>query len=946
MEEIIYPINLDLRTNTHKVLVMKEGDYNSRVIEATITDNGKPFNIENCTVDIKWRKPDGHLVYSESTKINSSTIRVVCTEQMLCVSGISVAEIVITNSNSVVSTLAFNISVNETVASNFEIESSDEFSSLKHIKEHIANNDIHLPNGGSEGQLLKRNADGTAEWANMSATSAETATKLQTPRKINGVPFDGSSDITLTPSDIGADVSGTALKALDVAKSYTDINITKNKSYIVSTTKNVLSEAKYYTGEKITELFNPDNTQTVDVRINGEWESIAYTVVDESLRSIIYANGKFLGIDTKGVVYSTDGVTWTRVTSNTSISAIGYHQDSDRFVYYDGSRKWYYYDGTSSAVGSGTRPSAPVRTIAYGNGITIAVDSAGKTYYTSDGITWTAGGTCRSGSALLNDIAYGDGKFVIVGDANVSYYSTDGNTWVENLVSDFNYDCKGIAYGNGKFVIVGGEGISYYSEDGITWLEGNTVGEETLNSIAFSDEYNMFVSVGDNGTSYYSEDGVNWYTKDIVSNNDNLSDVVYADGKFLAVGSTDGTFIHVMEIVKKIKTISETYAKKSLYDDTSINLGRKADTTVGRNSVALGIDVTASGDYSHAEGYVAEASGFGSHAEGYDTIASGKSSHAEGYDTIASGIGSHSEGYHTTASGFGSHSEGANTTASGDYSHAEGYKTIASGVGCHAEGRWSMASGDYSHAEGIETEALDYQHAQGHYNDTTLAKANNESGTSDGTAFVIGNGTSTAKSNAFRVTGKGVTYAKGAYNSTGADYAEFAEWADGNPDNEDRRGYFVTFDEEKTTMIRKANAGDYVLGIVSGNPCIIGNADEGWLGKYVFDEFGSIVYEDVEIEETYTDETGEEKTRTVTINTYKINPDYDPTKEYVHREKRKEWDAIGWIGVLSVRDDGTCKVGGYCTVTDGGIATKADRGFDTYRVIKRVTDSVIKIALK
>ena len=256
------------------------------------------------------------------------------------------------------------------------------------------------------------------------------------------------------------------------------------------------------------------------------------------------------------------------------------------------------------------------------------------------------------------------------------------------------------------------------------------------------------------------------------------------------------------------------------------------------------------------------------------------------------------------------------------------------------------ASGAYSLATGYYTEALQNQHAQGHYNDTTIALANSTSGTSDGAAFVIGNGTSTAKSNAFQVTGKGVVYSKGAYNSTGADYAEFAEWADGNPNNEDRRGYFVTFDEEKTTMIRKANAGDYVLGIVSGNPCIIGNADEGWLGKYIFDEFGSIVYEDVEVEETYTDETGEEKTRIVKVNTYKINPEYDATREYIHREKRKEWAAIGWIGVLSVRDDNTCTAGGYCKVTDGGIATAAERGIDTYRVLERVTDNIVKVAIK
>ena len=172
MEEIIYPINLDLRTNTHKVLVMKEGDYNSRVIEATITNNGKPFNIDNCTVDIKWRKPDSHIVYSEVNKLNSSTIRVVCTEQMLCVSGISVAEIVITDSNSVVSTLTFNISVNETVASDFDIESSDEFSSLRQMKEHIVNNDIHIPEGGVAGQAVVKDENGNVTWGEVSGGSS------------------------------------------------------------------------------------------------------------------------------------------------------------------------------------------------------------------------------------------------------------------------------------------------------------------------------------------------------------------------------------------------------------------------------------------------------------------------------------------------------------------------------------------------------------------------------------------------------------------------------------------------------------------------------------------------------------------------------------------------------------------------------------------------------
>lgn len=254
---------------------------------------------------------------------------------------------------------------------------------------------------------------------------------------------------------------------------------------------------------------------------------------------------------------------------------------------------------------------------------------------------------------------------------------------------------------------------------------------------------------------------------------------------------------------------------------------------------------------------------------------------------------------------------------------------------------------NYGVALGYNSNAEQNQLAHGHYNNYSLAKANSTSGaSSSGTAFVIGNGTNTSRSNAFRVTGTGAVYAKDAYNATGADYAEYSEWADGNPDNEDRRGYFVTYDEEKPNMIRIANAGDYILGIVSGNPCIIGNADEDWMQRYIYDEFGCIQYEEAEEEQTYTDESGEEKTRTITITKYKENPEYDPAKEYMQRKDRKEWSAIGWIGVLSVRDDGTCTPGGYCKVADGGIATAAERGIDTYRVLERVTDNIVKVAVK
>ena len=149
----------------------------------------------------------------------------------------------------------------------------------------------------------------------------------------------------------------------------------------------------------------------------------------------------------------------------------------------------------------------------------------------------------------------------------------------------------------------------------------------------------------------------------------------------------------------------------------SVSMGRKANTTIGTSSTALGINVEASGESSHAEGDFTTASGNDSHAEGTNTTASGNYSHAEGYGATASGETSHAEGYGTTASGRMSHAEGQNTVASGEYSHTEGSGTIASDSGAHAEGSETLASKAYSHAEGQGTIAGSYQqHVQGKYN--------------------------------------------------------------------------------------------------------------------------------------------------------------------------------------------------------------------------------------
>ena len=75
----------------------------------------------------------------------------------------------------------------------------------------------------------------------------------------------------------------------------------------------------------------------------------------------------------------------------------------------------------------------------------------------------------------------------------------------------------------------------------------------------------------------------------------------------------------------------------------------------------------------------------------------------------------------------------------------------------------------------------------------------------------------------------------------------------------------------------------------------------------------------------------------------KINPEWDSSQEYIPREERPEWSIVGMMGKLTVRDDGTCQVNGYCKSDNDGIATSSENG---YRVMKRVSENIIQILVK
>lgn len=274
--------------------------------------------------------------------------------------------------------------------------------------------------------------------------------------------------------------------------------------------------------------------------------------------------------------------------------------------------------------------------------------------------------------------------------------------------------------------------------------------------------------------------------------------------------------------------------------------------------------------------------------------------------------------------GYGSIGLGYSTET--DSISANGYGAAAIGYGCVAEPDGSIALG-----KGTKVTA-------GNIQGMTACGSYNVTGSGNNFIFVVGNGTSSsARSNALTVDTSGNVVAAGTISPTGADYAEYFEFEDGNPNNEDRIGLLVELVNGK---IRLANGID-ILGAISGSKCVIGDAEEmNWHGKYERDEFGRYIYEDYE----FTNNEDSKNEYKVLTKIKKISNDYDPTKTYIPRSDRPEWAPVGLLGKVLVRHDGTLSAGDYVKAVNG-IASKSDEKTNV-RVLEVVSDKVIKVLIK
>ena len=218
--------------------------------------------------------------------------------------------------------------------------------------------------------------------------------------------------------------------------------------------------------------------------------------------------------------------------------------------------------------------------------------------------------------------------------------------------------------------------------------------------------------------------------------------------------------------------------------------------------------------------------------------------------------------------------------------------------------------------------------------DQSVQQVNNTTRSSglSGMSFFRGNSNNGADVE-FIFRGDGEAFCDGSFSGGGADYAEYFEWKDGNSSDEDRVGYSVVLDGNKIVKATDSDDASKIIGVISANPAVVGDSDIlRWKQKFLLDDFGREVTEQITVTEWKGEWTGEDgilqKQHIFSYDTDRIpsdvtvpsdaevksedgngvkflrrktNPDWDKDMAYISREDRKEWDTVGLMGKLRLR---------------------------------------------
>lgn len=171
MADVESYISLDFAQRTAPVTAFaKQGDQNSRIIHVQPLMRGVPVSIDRNSQYVAYfaaKKPDGHIVYNDSAKINEDgTITVYLTDQTLAAHGNASCCIVLESraGETILTSQNFTLIIEYSAGAYKNLASSDEILGLEEKIKSIIDSIIPPITEDDANKVLTANADGTAEW--------------------------------------------------------------------------------------------------------------------------------------------------------------------------------------------------------------------------------------------------------------------------------------------------------------------------------------------------------------------------------------------------------------------------------------------------------------------------------------------------------------------------------------------------------------------------------------------------------------------------------------------------------------------------------------------------------------------------------------------------------------------------------------------------------------
>ncbi len=255
-----------------------------------------------------------------------------------------------------------------------------------------------------------------------------------------------------------------------------------------------------------------------------------------------YGGGKFV-VGCQGCIYySTDAISWTKV----SLSGLIAPTEQIDSICYDGSafvaNSWHATIKSTDGVTWTATGGVPNRTFShtvYGGGLYMAFDGP-LCYTSSDAITWTYKGYLRTPPS---QVVY-DGnilhKFLVATPEYGAYSTTDGVSWafLDLFGGSAVYTSYGVACSSTLIVLDVAGGAVFYSSNGTSFTQVNP--GTTLTPTACCGDNSTYNVVANAGAIWASSSGSTWNrdTSSLPSSTPTFRGVAICNNRVVAVGDT------------------------------------------------------------------------------------------------------------------------------------------------------------------------------------------------------------------------------------------------------------------------------------------------------------------------------------------------------------------------------------------------------------------------